>query len=304
MVNKKRKNILIIINPVAGRRLHNKFSRIVNELKRNNLTVTVIETLYSGHGRLIAEQNINDNYDMIVAAGGDGTINEVINGIYPHQMPFGIIPLGTANVLAREIKLKNNVEDITDCIIKGHMAPCYLGVSSGQYFSLMISTGLDAMSVAYVNIKLKKIIGKAAYVMSFLWEIIKSKNITYEVIENGKKHIASNVIISNGRFYGGQYICAPEARLEDEGLYLLMAKKTGRFNSLKYAYLMLTQQYPDCDSVITVPVTKVTIKCAYKETPVQIDGDYGGYLPAEISISDQSINLVQPLNTSNKVADV
>ncbi len=85
--NKKRKN-LIIINLVEGRRSHNKFYHIVNILQSNNMIVTVIEIRYAGYGKLIAEQNINNNYDIIVAAGGDGTINEVINGIYPHQIPF------------------------------------------------------------------------------------------------------------------------------------------------------------------------------------------------------------------------
>ena len=296
MSYKKKKRLLIILNPTAGGgRANRKFSHIVDKLKRSDLTITVIETEYAGHGRLIAEQNVGNNYDMVVAAGGDGTLNEVLNGIYPHQIPFGIIPLGTVNVLAKEINLKCNADDIADCLIESHIVPIWIGVSNDQYFFLMVSAGLDSLSVAHVSSRLKKLIGKSAYALSFLWQVFKSKNVSYEVNENGKTHTASNVIVSNGRLYGGQYICAPEARLDEKCLYLLMATRTGRFNSIKYAYLMLTQQYPYCNSVISMPITKAIIRCNDANMPIQIDGDYGGNLPVEIGISEKSVNLVQPL---------
>jgi len=298
MGNKKQKKLLIIINPAAGRRSPGKFSHIVDILRENNLAVTIMETRYSGHGQLIAKQNAPGNYDMVIAAGGDGTVNEVLNGLYPCKIPFGIIPLGTVNVLARGINLKNKARNIADCIINGHTAPCWLGVANGRYFSLMASAGLDSLAVAHVNPGLKKIIGKAAYALSFIREVIKSRDITCEIEANGKAYTASNVIITNGHLYGGHYICAPDARLEDRQLYLLLAKRSGRLNALKYAWLMLTRKYPYCDSVVSLPVTKVTVKCKYDNIPLQTDGDTAGVLPAEITISDHPVNLVQPCKGS------
>ncbi len=299
MQDNNKKNFLIILNPVAGRRLQGKFNNIVNILQKNNLSVTIRETKYAGHGKEIAKEitseNINNDYDMIVAAGGDGTINEVINGIYPHQIAFGIIPLGTANVLAKEINLGEKANDIADCLINGHSSACWLGNANGRYFTLMTSIGLDSLAVAHVSTRLKKIIGKGAYALSFIWQVIKSKNITYQVTSDGKTHSAYNIIITNGRLYGGQYICAPGARLEDKKLYLLLAQRGGRFNALKYAYLMLSQKYPESHTITMLPMTQATIKCGHDNIPAQIDGDAISCLPVEVSLSDYTLNLVRPI---------
>ena len=304
MQDNNKKNLLIILNPVAGRRLQGKFNNIVNILQKNNLTVTIRETKYAGHGKEIAKEitseNINNDYDMIIAAGGDGTINEVINGIYPHQIAFGIIPLGTANVLAKEIKLGEKANDIADCLINGHSSACWLGKANGQYFTLMTSIGLDSLAVAHVSTRLKKIIGKGAYGLSFIWQVIKSKNISYEVTSDGKSYDAYNIIIANGHLYGGQYICAPKARLEDKRLYLLLAQKGGRLNALKYAYLMLTQKYPASPTVTTLPMTQATIKCRHNNISIQSDGDAIGCLPAEVSLSEYALNLIRPTDTTCK----
>ncbi|PCJ43049.1 MAG: hypothetical protein COA81_05300 [Alphaproteobacteria bacterium] len=297
MNDKNKKNLLIILNPVAGRRLSGKFNNIINILQKNSLSVTIKETLYAGHGKEIARENINKNYDMIVAAGGDGTINEVINGIYPHQIAFGLIPLGTANVLAKEISLGEKADDIADCLINGHSSPCWLGKANGRYFTLMTSVGLDSLAVAHVSTRLKKNIGKGAYALSFIWQVIKSKNITYQVTSDGKTHSAYNIIITNGRLYGGQYICAPEGRLGDKKLYLLLAQRGGRFNALKYAYLMLSQKYPESRTVTTLPITQATIKCVHDNIPVQIDGDAINCLPTDVSLSEHALNLVRPVDT-------
>lgn len=297
MNNRKSRRLLIIVNPAAGQRSRKKFDHVVSALRRNNMVVDIRETRYPGHGRLVARKYVDHGYDMIVAAGGDGTINDVLNGIYPRQIPFGLIPLGTVNVLAREINLTSRMENIVDCLVKGHVRPCWPGISNGQYFFLMVSVGLDSLAVAHVNTALKAIIGRAAYVLSFIREVIRSRNITCQVTADGKTYPASNVIITNGRLYGGQYICAPEARMEDRLLYLVLAEKTGRLNALKYAFLMLRQKYPACGSVSIRPVTKAVIKCDIDQMPVQIDGDNGGGLPVEISLSDSPVNLVCPDRT-------
>jgi YegS/Rv2252/BmrU family lipid kinase len=289
-----KKKILIILNPVAGRSEHEKFSKIIEILKSNNLDIEITETKEAGHGKRIAAANLDAGFDMIVAAGGDGTVNEVLNGIYPHQIPFGLIPLGTVNVLAKEIKLADNAASIANCIITAHHKICWLGNRDGHYFSLMVSAGLDAMSVANVSGKLKRLIGKNAYALSFLKELIKSQNIKYIVTANGKAYDASNVIITNGKYYGGEYICAPDAALDKNQLYLLMSMKFGRWNALKYAFLMLSNKYPYSKDITIIPANRVTINCAFEDIPIQMDGDDAGILPARITMSDHSINLVQP----------
>ena len=83
MEAKKNKKVLIIFNPEAGQRAKQKLKRIVEELNENELLIDIIQTQYSGHAKIIAQENVNNKYSMLIAAGGDGTINEILNGIYP-----------------------------------------------------------------------------------------------------------------------------------------------------------------------------------------------------------------------------
>ena len=296
MTGQPKKKLLIISNPTAGRRSGGKLNQVVNILKKNHLSLEIKETKYPGHAKLIARENATEDFDMIIAAGGDGTINEVLNGLYPHQIPFGLIPLGTVNVLAKEINLKTNAKNIADCLLRGRTRPCWLGQVNGQYFSLMVSAGPDALSVAHVNLKMKKIIGQSAYILSFFWQLFKRNNITYRVTTNGKTYDTSHVIVTKGRLYGGNYICAPEARLDKDQLYIVLARKSGRLNTLKSAYLMFRQKYPYSNSALILPTQKVMIECKDGPMPVQIDGDHGANIPVKISLSECSINLVQPEN--------
>ena len=158
----------------------------------------------------------------------------------------------------------------------------------------MISAGLDAVSVTKVNKKLKKWFGKFAYITSFVKAVINSKNIIYKVLIENKTYYSSGVIVSNGKFYGGEYICAPDASLQENKLYAILTKRTGRINALKYALLMFLQKLPYSDSVTIFPVTKLRISCEQKKVPIQIDGDDGGYIPVDVSISDQYINFLYP----------
>lgn len=287
------KRVLIIYNPVAGRRLKKKFDLIVKKLKENNLDIEIIFTQFTGHAKIIARENFN-KYDMIAIAGGDGTINEVLNGVYDETTHISIIPLGTANVLAQEINLKNDVKSIVNYIVHGSIKPLWLGKANGQYFALMLSVGLDAISVANVNKNFKRWFGKFAYILSYLSAVIQSKNITYKVCIEGQILYASNVIVSNGRLYGGKFICAPAANLQEKKLYAILAKRNGRWNALKYSFFMFTNQYPYSKSVITIPLSGLEIECEEKKVPVQIDGDQAGYLPVKISVSEKYINFLYP----------
>ena len=294
MEAKKNKKVLIIFNPEAGQRAKQKLKRIVEELNENELLIDIIQTQYSGHAKIIAQENVNNKYSMLIAAGGDGTINEVLNSIYPSLVPFAIIPLGTANVLAKEAKISSNTSGIVNYILNGYTKPLWLGKSNNKYFALMISAGLDAVSVTKVNKKLKKWFGKFAYITSFVKAVINSKNIIYKVLIENKTYYSSGVIVSNGKFYGGEYICAPDASLQENKLYAILTKRTGRINALKYALLMFLQKLPYSDSVTIFPVTKLRISCEQKKVPIQIDGDDGGYIPVDVSISDQYINFLYP----------
>lgn len=289
-----RENILVIFNPAAGAGSIKKLNDIIDIVRAKGINVTMSETRYAGHAQEIANQSINKNYDLVVAAGGDGTMNEVINGVYPSKIPLAIIPLGTVNVLALEMDLKNTVRSIADYIVYGKAKPCWLGCSNERYFLLMMSAGYDAKSVAYVSGSLKALIGKMAYVFSYIKTLISSSPLEYDVDIGGKKYKCFNVIVSNSRLYGGNFISAPEASMDKNHLVISMAQKGGRLNALKYALCMFLGKYPKLKSVQNITATKCYISCSAAPEPIQLDGDAIGKLPSNISVSDECLMLLRP----------
>ncbi len=294
MNHTSRKNILIIYNPAAGAGSIKKLDAVIEIIRSKGINVTKSETRYAGHAQEIAAQSKNKNYDLVVAAGGDGTMNEVVNGIYPGKMPVAIIPLGTVNVLALEIGLKKTVRSIADYIAYGCAKPCWLGRSNDRYFLLMMSAGYDAKAVAYVNKSLKIVIGKLAYMFSFIKTLIGTSPSVYDVDIEAKKYKCFNVIVSNSRLYGGNFISAPEAGLDKNYLVISMTQKGGRINALKYALCMFMGRYPKLKSVQNIKAIKCYIRCPNAPEPIQLDGDATGELPTQISVSDEYIMLLRP----------
>lgn len=288
------KNILVIYNPTAGTSSLKKLNSIIDGLKNLGTQVNMVATSYADHACDIAKQATKEEYDLIVAAGGDGTMNEVVNGVYPSKMPVAFIPLGTVNVLALEISLKNDVLSIVKYIAYGKVERCWLGCSNGRYFLLMMSVGHDAKSVAFVNRTLKTYFGKLAYLCSYLKSLIFSKNTIYQISIGDEKYSAFNVIVSNGRLYGGNFVCAPQASLNDDQLYISMAQKGSRLQALKYAALMFLGKYPNSATVKNIPANKCLIESEELNQPIQLDGDAIGELPAHVSITDDYINLLRP----------
>lgn len=294
MTSLTRKSILVIFNPTAGAKSIEKLTCIIEELKGLGIEVKMSETSYAGHAQEIAERATEENYDLVVAAGGDGTMNEVINGIYPGKVAIAFIPLGTVNVLALEIGLENSIPSIVQYLANGRPKPCFLGNSNGRYFLLMMSVGHDAKAVAFVNRTLKASIGKLAYAISYLKSLIVSKILVYKVVIDEKAFSCYNVIISNGRLYGGDFVCAPNADLEDNHLVISMTQKGGWVSAIKYAVLMFLGKYPNSPYVKTITAQKCYVECLDSQEPIQLDGDAIGELPAYVSISEDYIQLLRP----------
>ena len=299
MASLKPEKILIVFNPAAGKSQINKLNMVIRQLEEQNIQVSFAETKYAGHAREIAGNVDAEQYDMVVVGGGDGTINEVINGLYPSKIPLGIIPLGTANVVASEMGLENNVPAIVDYIINGEVKPCWLGNLSGRYFLLMVSVGLDAKAVATVSRKLKKYTGKFAYFVSFMKSLLTNKTVEYSVLVDGKEFKSSSVIVSKGQYYGGKYLCAPDTNLQQRNLQVLLTNNRGMLNFLWYAILMFTQKFPYANSVVKLTGQHVEITSDCSNDPVQMDGDMAGELPKSVSISDDYIHLLYPASPAD-----
>lgn len=288
------RRVLVIVNPVAGQRSGGRFEATLRRLEELGVSVTLARTQARGEAEALARQGAGAGYDVVVAAGGDGTINEVINGLAGREQVLAILPLGTANVLAAEIGLACTPEAVARVIATGQAAPVYLAQANGRYFALMAGVGLDAHVVAHVNLKLKKHCGKLAYVAQAARELLRYRPVLYTItLDGGRRQQAASVIVTKGRFYGGRFVCAPESCLGEPVMQVCLFKRPGWFNLVRYALGLVRgrlARYPDYE-VLTAGEVLIA---GPADEPFQLDGDPGLSLPLRVEIDRRPFRLLTP----------
>ncbi len=299
-----RRHVVVIYNPKAGQRRYPLFSAVIAWLEARGVKVTVLETgargdaeAFARHARQHSLMHTEDAPDAVVAAGGDGTINEVVNGMSGGDLPLAILPLGTANVLAAEIGLEVKAEAIADTIWRGPAISARLGDVNGHRFTLMAGVGLDADVVASVDTKVKAWLGKGAYVLTTLHQLATYRPHYYRVAVDGETYRAASVVVAKAHYYGGTFICAPDARLDEDMLHVCLFERAGRWNAIRYAANMMSGRLPKTAGYRIVRTRSVSIwaeEGAYSGDPVQADGDIVTNLPASISLSPGPLKLVVP----------
>jgi diacylglycerol kinase (ATP) len=300
------KSMLLIVNPTAGRRRRGLVDAVASRVRAGGWTVDVVETQAAGDARRLAEACDASRYGVIAVAGGDGTINEVINGLAGRGADapaVGIVPLGTANVLAHELGLGFSAAAVARTMIAGRSLLVQPGEAvngaGARYFSLMAGAGFDAKVVAGVSAPLKRRLGRAAYVWRSLVEARRYRPVRYEVEIDGVRHEASSVIVTRSRHYAGPYVLAPNARLGEPLLHVCLFERWGRSHTFRYGLALLLGRLPRTAGyrVVTGRAVRVSVLSdagELREQPVQIDGDNALTLPVSIGLSAGAVRLLQP----------
>ena len=238
------RSVLVIFNPTAGWRRRARLDRVLARLGELGAAVTLYETTARGDAERAAREVPAGQFDAIVAAGGDGTINEVINGLAGRNLPLGIIPLGTANVLAAELGLPASDEALARTIALGATQPVKLGEVNGRRFAMMAGVGFDAHVVASVDTGMKRLVGKLAYAWETLRGFFRFDFRPYRLTIDGRTYEVASAVIANGHYYGGRFVCAPEARLSDPDLHVCLFKSVGPWAALRYTAWMMMGRLP------------------------------------------------------------
>lgn len=257
-----------------------------------------------GHGRELAAQAVAEGFDTIVAAGGDGTVNEIVNGIGDvpgafEKVNFGVLPLGTINVFARELGLPRRLPGAIKVLREGRTRAIDLGcaeysVNGGarkRYFVQLAGAGLDARAVNLVDWGLKKKLGPLAYVAAGL----KALGERQALIEGrGEKNISGELIlIGNGRFYGGSFPIFPAADMEDGLLDICVLPKANLFTLTAAVPGMLTGRFYSLAGALHLSVPAITL-ASQSPVALQLDGDPVCDLPATLSIRRKALRVIVP----------
>lgn len=295
--------VLIISNPTSGKANQEFVTQVQQELVTAGAEVELYLTQAANDATAYLA-NYRGDLDVVAVAGGDGTINEAINGLKEKDsctFRIALIPTGTTNVLAGELKIKRNAKHISQIILQGKEKLIYPGRINDRRFLLMAGVGYDAWVVDNVDLDLKKKVGKLAYVLSMLKQLRHFGKKEYRLQVDGKEYLANSVVITNGRLYGGSFVLSKQADLSAPTTQVLMLNGKNMW-SLLYSLLGLpfglVEKMP---GVVSIPAKQVHIELAgqvdveqAQPEPVQADGDSLAHLPITVVMEAQPLRVLVP----------
>ena len=289
---------LIILNPAAhSERAQRKQARVAALAQ----DCRVCTTTYTGEAEAMARRGVQEGFEKIVAAGGDGTVNEVVNGLAGTGTTLGLLPIGTMNVFATELGLP--VHDLDRCwsIVQGeNTRDVDLPKANQKHFVQLAGVGLDAQVVKETSAQLKRNFGPLSYLISAAQVAARQPPRLFIQSEDASIDEGSFVLVGNGRLYGGPFPFFKHAALDDGLLDVIVFKRLGYLEIIKYLQDVVFS------SEIRVPEVEYFQTCRLRVesdqmVPVEVDGELVGNCPVEFCLQERSLRVLVPAQDRPRV---
>ena len=294
--------ICVIFNPAARGNKARRFKKFLAELSQQ---CALKATTAPGDARRFAQAAVATGYDVIAAAGGDGTVNEVLNGIADEPDGFakarlGVLPLGTVNVFARELKISPKLEHAWRVLKRANEMKIDLGRAdyledgkpAQRYFMQLAGAGLDARAIELVSWKLKKSAGPLAYLVAG-FQALTEKQARITAKADGREISGELLLLGNGRFYGGPFEIFPDAGLCDGRLEACAFPKVDLSSLTRLAPEFLLRRKLAEAHVRRLNAGKIELT-GDSSAAFELDGEWIGHLPATFSVERQKLRVVIP----------
>ena len=295
------RKVTLISNPKTGRygsRRIRPIQELASQLESAGVAVDLKLTAGPGDATNLAARAARNGSSDVIVAGGDGTINEAIQGLAGTDARLGILPRGTANVLARELGLPIDDQEAIAIAAQGKSRKIYLGLAINEttneqrHFILMAGIGLDASVVKRVQPSLKKRIGKGAFWLSGFSHLATWNPQPFTLEINGDNYTATFATIGKAARYGGDLAITPGARLDKPEFEVCIIQTSSRMRYLRLLSQAMRSGMPR-DKPEVCFVTATTVK-AHGDAAVQIDGELLGHLPMRFEIAPHSLEVIVP----------
>jgi diacylglycerol kinase (ATP) len=260
---------------------------------KEKIKLDVEFTKHPNHATEMAKDAKN-KYDMVIVAGGDGTVNEVINGIIDSKIPLVIIPFGSTNVLALELGIPFSASKASELITHGKKLKIDLGYAKtnekARYFSMMVDVGFVPKLIEGINLEVKKRWGNIAYLLSGIRQLLTYK--WYNIHVEHKSHsVGYYVIVSNSKDYAGEYQIADKASLTDGLLDLVVINRKSRWKTIKFISSVSTGESNKFLRGEYYQVKEAHIYSRHKML-VQVDGELLGTTPVDVKVVPKSLTVM------------
>ena len=288
---------VIIGNPNSGSAGDEGYlERFAETLRGGGLEVEVLNTERPDHATALATAAGDQ---LVIAAGGDGTVNEVVNGL-SEEATLGILPLGTANVLARELGLPMKPEDACERILTGTAVRMDVGVATDgdgteRRFACMAGIGFDADVVRQVTPRLKRYLRSLAFPLVALKVYLQGAPPNIQVVDGDTTRVAEFAVVANGRYYGGEFEMAEDVSLTSGGLEVVLIEKVGLLMRPDILARILAKSPLDraMRSFNSQGVLAKSPAARGARVPVQIDGEVWGSLPMSFRIEPGALKVIR-----------
>jgi len=298
--------ITIIINPIAGKRNHQSVKEAITILRSNGIIPEIRETSKRGDAYIFAQEEIKKCTEIVIAAGGDGTINEIANGLVGSSVRLGVLPIGIANVFSLETQIPSDPVLAMNVILRGVPTRINVGnirlkeVSSEReikkHFLLMVGVGFDGGVVREIDRSIISKWGKAAYIFNGMRVVSKyTHSPLYIQIDKGKIVKGYSAVIGKAHYYGGRFSVTPHASLRDDSLDLCVFQSKGPWNMLKYVLGILRMKHLTYTDVYYCKTKEIEVSSP-DDVFIQADGDFFGRLPACLSVKKDALAVMLPKN--------
>lgn len=272
--------IVVILNPRAR---SERAQGLAEELRRIAPTADLRFTTGPGDARLLAAQAASEGTRVVVAAGGDGTVNEVANGLAGSDAALGVLPMGTMNVFAKEHGLPDDLAGAWRIVSAGGVRQIDLAAAGDHHFIQLAGVGLDAQVVKETKWESKKRLGPLSYLISAAH--IAARTPPKLIIESDvSTREGSFVLIGNGRYYGAKMTLFPDAKTDDGLLDVLIFKNLGYLDIARYLGSVLIGKHTGLSDVEYFQTARVNIRSP-EVVPVEVDGELLGELPMTFRIA-------------------
>ena len=294
-------NTAFVVNPYAGKgRGAKTWKKIGSYLEKNRIAHEVYFTGDGGDGRKMAERASRDGAELIVAVGGDGTLQEVANGIDREKNIFGVIGAGTANGFRRSVAVPHNPMQSLKGLFEWPVLEMDLGMVNDKIFLNSVGMGYDAAVSKTATDDNYWLEGYPAYVSACLQHLyIKPRVVTFQ-LDNGQIITRETILIvvANGKFYGGQLCIAPQAIVDDGFLDFQLVEDIDKFRMISMGLLAFFKAHTGIKGFHKTRVKEAVINCDDDTMLVQVDGETRDNIqfPLKFTVLEKALKIISPLN--------
>jgi len=290
------KKARLIYNPTSGREeMRRLLPSILDRLDQAGIETSCHATTGDGDATREAAESVQRGYDILIAAGGDGTLNEVVNGMagYDDLPPLGIFPLGTTNDFARAMKIPKRWEDFCDLVIENKTRPIDIGKVNGRHF-INIAGGGSLTELTYeVPSRLKTMIGQLAYYMKGIEKMINLSPTELVIRAEGIGEVEGEFmmfLIANSNSVGGFERLAPDARIDDGLLDVIAVKKCNLTEFIRLVTMALRGDHFNDPRIMYFKTERMEVTSP-GHVLLNLDGELGGELPGVFEILPRHLHI-------------